>query len=56
MKVGMTHFIIKFKKKIIYNYIFTFLATFSEILSSVITTDTLKSWVKCNRACYLLVL
>jgi len=29
--------------------------TFSEILSSIITTDTLKLWVQCNRACFLLI-
>lgn len=34
---------------------FISLATFSEILSSIITDDTLRSWIQCNRACFLLV-
>ncbi|CAI6354000.1 unnamed protein product [Macrosiphum euphorbiae] len=29
--------------------------TFSEILSSIITADTLESWIQCNRACFLLI-
>jgi len=29
--------------------------TFSEILSSLLTKDTLQSWVQCNRACFLLI-
>lgn len=35
--------------------ILIFLVTFSEILSSVITKDTLELWIQCNRACFLLI-
>lgn len=54
---SMIHFIVKivFLIILILLYFFIFLATFSEILSSIITEETLKSWVQCNRACFLLI-